>query len=838
MADITEYDITINFKTKGSEKAKNDMKSMQSSMDKLKNSVKGFAIGAAFKKLGETIFNLTSKTSDYIETLNLFRASMGSAADEATKFIKKAEDMLGLDPKVMMDSISQFYNMADSLGIASDRAYLMSQNMTQLAADLSSFANISMEAAQSKLMSGLSGQVKPLREYGIAIDQATLQETAYSLGIQQRVKDMTRAQKTELIYYQIMTQTTKMQGDLGRSLISPANALRILKTEFSKLGRAVGSVFIPIMMKIIPVVRAVTQILTEAAQALARFFGFKLSDYEADLSSVGNLLNDVGGGIGDIGDEAEEATAKLNKMLMPFDELNNISSTSSGGGSGVGGVGGGGGGLGVDLPYYDMFETATNEMTDKINRIKDAIKAIIPFLAAIGAIIAGWKISNSLTGILGKLLGLTGAEQAATLQVLMGLTLIITGVTLAVGSIKKMLQGDLSIGNLLAGLFGGVLAGAGGAMVTIALLGSPIGMIIGIALILAVAITWMFKKEDDIYQKIAEAQGLDYDGMTFSDKIQLRMSVMLEVLGLKEGDEGTTWGQQLNDFRTKMKTKISEIVGGIGEHLGTELRKRIVVKGWLDENWDKVLTWLDDTYNSVVNWFKEQIGKLGDWFKEDIFPNLGDGVLTGFLKGLKGMDLWDEICNLFNDFVERVKKGLGIHSPSTVFEGMGQNIMRGLVNGIQSLWGTLVGKFNNIKNLTNFNWSLPHIKIPHLYWTSQPVGGWVGSILNALNLPASLPKLNIEWYASGGFPDIGQLFIANEAGPELVGNIGGKTAVANQDQITTAIANATYKAISKALAENNSDNSQPIVVNIGNEQLYKGFTRYQNEQSRMYGRNL
>lgn len=380
MPDIQQYSVTIKFKTEGSEKASNDAKKVKDSVDGLKGSGKSaqaatmafsklggaatMAIGAIasfvsagkLKQLGKNMFSLSKQTGDYIETVNLFRASMGDAADAATEFIDRAERDLGLDPKAMMDSISAFQNLSEGIGISSDRAYIMSKNLTQLAGDLSSFANISFEQAQKKLLSGFSGQVKPLREYGIALDQASLQETAYSLGLDQKVKSMTRAQKTELIYYQIMKSTQKMQGDLGRTLLSPANALRVMQTEFSRLARAVGGIFIPAMMKIIPVVRAITQVLTSAAQAIAKFFGFEMSDFNADLGSVGNLLEGVGGDIDDVGDSAEGTAKKLNKMLMPFDELNNLTSGSdSGGAGGAGGAGVGGGSLGIDLPQYDMF---------------------------------------------------------------------------------------------------------------------------------------------------------------------------------------------------------------------------------------------------------------------------------------------------------------------------------------------------------------------------------------------------------------------------------------------------------------------------------------------------
>ena len=124
--------------------------------------------------------------------------------------------------------------------------------------------------------------------------------------------------------------------------------------------------------------------------------------------------------------------------------------------------------------------------------------------------------------------------------------------------------------------------------------------------------------------------------------------------------------------------------------------------------------------------------------------------------------------------------------------------------------------------------------MPHFSWTSQPIGGTVGKILSALNLPASLPKLNVSWYADGGYPDVGELFVANEAGPEMIGKIGNKTTVANNDQITKSIAQAAYEAMNKALNENNND-GQPLNIYFGNERLYSGYTKHKSQASNQYG---
>ena len=115
MPDIQEYSVSIKFKTEGSDSAEQKMDEVEKKIDKLSSSknkisglFKGFVGAKILGDVSKKIFNLSKQTSDYIETVNLFRSSMGDVADEATKFINKAESNLGLDPKAMMDSISFF----------------------------------------------------------------------------------------------------------------------------------------------------------------------------------------------------------------------------------------------------------------------------------------------------------------------------------------------------------------------------------------------------------------------------------------------------------------------------------------------------------------------------------------------------------------------------------------------------------------------------------------------------------------------------------------------------------------------------------------------------------
>ena len=120
----------------------------------------------------------------------------------------------------------------------------------------------------------------------------------------------------------------------------------------------------------------------------------------------------------------------------------------------------------------------------------------------------------------------------------------------------------------------------------------------------------------------------------------------------------------------------------------------------------------------------------------------------------------------------------------------------------------------------------------------------INGIIDTLN---KLPMFNISrksnvylprfrGYEDGGYPKEADFFYANENGiPEMIGRIGNRTAVANNDQITKAIADATYSAFVQALSENGDNNGQPLNIYIGNDKVYKGYTKHQSQMSNQYG---
>ena len=306
-------------------------------------------------------------------------------------------------------------------------------------------------------------EIEPMRAIGVALDKATLQQTMYSMGIDRTYDSLTRAQKTELLYYQIMTQTSKMQGELGRTLATPAQATRIMKQEFTQLARAIGSIFIPIMMKIIPVVRAVTQILIEGAKAIAKFFGFKISDYTPALGEAETALGGISDGLDDVGASAGAAAKEMNKMLMPFDELNNINfnTGSSGGAGGVSGIGLGGQLL-DNLPEYNIFDTIVGDTNKKVEEIKNKIKELLPIIEKVGIAIGTAFALVKLAEFIQWISNVKNALQnlgvtSGMVKTGLGILFTIGGIVAQYQGTKKILKGDFSLWAILETLGGTAL---------------------------------------------------------------------------------------------------------------------------------------------------------------------------------------------------------------------------------------------------------------------------------------------------------------------------------------------------------------------------------------------
>lgn len=298
---------------------------------------------------------------------------------------------------------------------------------------------------------------------------------------------------------------------------------------------------------------------------------------------------------------------------------------------------------------------------------------------------------------------------------------------------------------------------------------------------------------------------------------------------------------------------------------------------------------ISDAVAGAQKYFQKKIEECGG--------KISLGILKGIKDGIVGIGEWI-VDHVFTPFIDGFKKAFGIHSPSTVMAEQGGFVISGLLKGVEDKAGNFFGYIKDIPGKTvNFigdikgkvhskgtdiiqglkegftdRWDsftdilseLPnkiqdavpnlfdvgagiiqnfangfssiHIPMPHIGWD------WSGGNINIGNWSFSLPRFNLQWYAQGGFPEAGQLFMANEAGPELVGKMGNRNAVANNNQIVEGIKAGVFEAVLDALNASGildrDDSEKEVVLELtvktDSETLYKAVRKGKRKYDHRY----
>lgn len=384
-----------------------------------KTKIKVLIYYQALNRLSNALSDCLTESNAYVENLNLFTVSMGKGAKEALNYAESVNKALGIDTSEWIRNQGVFKQITSGFGVVNDKSDVISKNLTQLGYDISSFFNINIDESMQKLQSGISGELEPLRRLGYALDAATLQQVAYANGITTSINKMTQAQKSQLRYIAILQQSQNVMGDMARTVITPANSLRILEQQFTQLKRAIGNVVSVVAVRLIPYVQVAVRLLTDFANWLAKKWGFELPTI--DYSNVGN-------GLSSISDEADNATesvketAKQMKMLAGFDELNILSDSKSDKENISDSIGNAD--LGIKLPEYDflagadkstdkLYEKAKEKIKELVEKLKDLKQWIIDNrdrLKELGSLLVGiWAVKklSTFVGWIKKLWGWT-----------------------------------------------------------------------------------------------------------------------------------------------------------------------------------------------------------------------------------------------------------------------------------------------------------------------------------------------------------------------------------------------------------------------------------------------
>lgn len=316
------------------------------------------------------VWSAVKSSFDYLETVNYFQSSflaiadraeetMGEAGkksaqayyDEYTKTAytlnKKMTGMdvsggnlelvsganLGLDPNATLNAQSTFAQIANSMGMATDKAVLLSNALTQIGADLASVKNIDFADAWQDMTSGIVGMSRAVDKYGINLRASAMQEKLASLGIEKRVKDLSQADKAMLRTIMILDASKYAWGDLADTLNQPANQIRMLTANLKKLAMMFGSLFLPILKKVLPYLNAVVIALQRLIQTIAKALGIDLSSMLSKGGGGSDALSDVLDESEELGenlDEDADSAKKLKNNLLGIDELNIIGDDSEG----------------------------------------------------------------------------------------------------------------------------------------------------------------------------------------------------------------------------------------------------------------------------------------------------------------------------------------------------------------------------------------------------------------------------------------------------------------------------------------------------------------------------
>lgn len=207
-------------------------------------------------KVKDALVASVSRASDLNEEISKSKVVFGGSQKAVADFADTATEKLGISRVQALQATGTFGNLFTALKIGQQDSADMSTKLVQLAGDLASFNNVDPTEALDALRSGLVGETEPLKRFGVNLNEATIKQKAFELGLISSVKEgLTPAQKAQASYALILAQTTKAQGDAGRTIGGFAGQQRVLAAEFDNLKTEIGQQLLPVAMDLVKVIR-------------------------------------------------------------------------------------------------------------------------------------------------------------------------------------------------------------------------------------------------------------------------------------------------------------------------------------------------------------------------------------------------------------------------------------------------------------------------------------------------------------------------------------------------------------------------------------------------------
>lgn len=369
-----------------------DLSSSMSRVTKAAKRLVGvIAVTFAARKLVEFGKEAIQLGSDLQEVQNVVDVTFTRMSNKVNEFAKNAATAAGLSETMAKRYVGTFGAMAKSFGFTEEAAYEMSNALTQLSGDVASFYNISQDEAYTKLKSVFTGETETLKDLGVVMTQAALDQYALAKGIGETTSAMTEQEKVTLRYRFVLDQLSAASGDFIRTSDSWANQTRILKLQIDSLKATIGQGLINLFTPIIKQINVLLGKLATLANAFKSFTelitgkkssagnkgaaGGGLAASESEYQKSADAAEELAESTENVADATKDAEKAAKGYLSPLDEINRYTKNISDEGEIDLGIGGG---LGENIDYGSLAEgeTVVDGLIDKFKSLYEIGKFI------------------------------------------------------------------------------------------------------------------------------------------------------------------------------------------------------------------------------------------------------------------------------------------------------------------------------------------------------------------------------------------------------------------------------------------------------------------------------
>lgn len=746
---------------------------------------KTLASGLSALGFGAMIKNAISLAGDLEQNIGGSASVFKNYADTIQRTAETAASSLGLSQSKYLATATKMGALFQGSGFSvAQSANMVTQSM-QRASDVASIMGISVDSAMEAVTGMAKGNFTMMDNLGVAINDTNLQIYAQEKGLG---KLETTQQKVNAAMQMFLDKSDYAAGNYAKENDTYSGALATFKAELEDFAAEAGTALLPLAQNVLPV-------LSSSLNAL-----------KPVIMTVAEAVGGLGGIVADIQAKVEAATPAQRTMLKIAI------------------------GMAVAIPAVTaatrLMRAAKLAYTGVLNILipkqltyASALKATMGWIGIIVGALAllGIATNKGTEGIDDNSEKLKEENEAAD-KAAKGVDDVAESTDNLTDSVKRSLAGFDELNRL---------SGNSGTLASSVVSSADV------------------ENAESLADALSDVQGktknIDLGSLSFDIDFSNIWGELNKLLGkLKSGEIGNSIKSLFNNLGTTLKP----FFDGIDEMFGFNLDK------WLKDLGNFIGDIVTDISNGDIDKAIDDVFA----FVKNSFINIAPSITTICSKIIgevdkllgtsfqKSFDKCAELCyqagvmlnNVINDTVGKTERSQKYNTTySEMLTYMRDWMVKNDSTSADKAYGETVSHFNinNDEELKkwfdegNYGASLYEFaKTTAMRIKNDEVDPVLKRRLKGQSTWADISSLGILGYADGGFPDYGDLFIANERGPEMVGTIGNRTAVANSSSIETAIYNAVRSAMSDSAGGQSADIH--VTVDIDGDTVGETVARY------------